>query len=96
MVLINNAETILIVENKTIFEEVLRRGLYERKDCAVVYSEGYLSSGDKHLLQNLKVDNPILIKLMEAMEKNDRKVEQEILLDILTNEQILCFDNKEK
>lgn len=44
---------LLLVENKTAFEAILRGGLKNRQDCAVVYISGYMSSPEKTLVDSL-------------------------------------------
>ncbi|WP_143153407.1 Wadjet anti-phage system protein JetD domain-containing protein [Desulfitobacterium chlororespirans] len=34
---------ILVIENLTVFEEILRRGYYERNDVIILFSQGYIS-----------------------------------------------------
>lgn len=153
----SDVNKILIIENQTVFEEVLRRGLYSRKDCAVLFSEGFMStpqekmiryliaSGasevymwndlDPHgiliylsaikrlnryikpvfmtknlftavpdgysrelkkedisVLKALSCEEPSLKALQEVIMSTGIKIEQEILLDYLSDDNILYFD----
>ncbi len=43
----------LVVENLTVFEEILRRGYYKRNDVIVLYSQGYISQVQMTLILKL-------------------------------------------